>query len=66
MHSSGDSWDAVLSYLTACFAIFWSNMDEIGTLLGFILLLARLIVDVPKAYRSLFGKKKIDDEESSN
>jgi hypothetical protein len=52
-------WDTVLSYLVALGTIILGNMDSIVSWGGFLLLIVRLIADVPRAYnqiRSLFKK----------
>ena len=49
-----DTWDAILSYFAASLGLL-STVDpmEAG---GYLLLIIRLIVDIPKAYRVLTGK----------
>lgn len=45
--------DAITSYLIAVGMLFCSNIDQIVTWGGFVLLVVRLIADVPRAYRTL-------------
>ena len=55
-HLLAETWDAILSYFAALIALL-STVDpmEAG---GYLLLAIRLIVDAPKAYRVLTGKKE--------
>lgn len=57
---------AITSYIVATFAIFFdaaaAHGGTVATILGFILLLARLVQEVPKAYKVIFKiKDKIND-----
>ena len=49
-----DVWDAILSYFTV-FVGFISSVDLMDAGAG-ILLIIRLLIDVPKLYRSWIGK----------
>lgn len=57
---------AVTSYIVAVYSMFFSTVSEHGgtivSFLGFVLLLARLVQEVPKAYRAIFPKKETPDE----
>lgn len=57
---------AATSYVVALFGIFYASVLEnysgIAALLGLVLLLARLVQEVPKAWRILFGKRKSYDD----
>lgn len=55
---------AVLTYVVAVVSMFFSglisNYSTIAAVLGFILLVARLVQEVPKAWRVIFKRKKIE------
>ena len=56
-----DTWDAIISYLAAALS-FTMNIDwmSVGAV---VLLVARLVVDVPRAY--LFLKESCHGDQSS-
>lgn len=49
--------EGIMAYLTAAMAYFIANADEVGSILmgggSAVLLLARLLVDVPKAIETI-------------
>lgn len=57
---------AVTTYIVAYISIFYTsaieNYSTIAAVLGFILLLARLVQEIPRAYRVIFPKKKDYDD----
>lgn len=58
---------AVTSYVVAVVSIFYTgvieNYSTIAAILGFILLVARLIQEVPRAWEVLTKKKKKTDDD---
>lgn len=52
---------AATSYTVALIALFAPYMGGIVSLLGFVLLLARLVQELPKAYRVIMRKGDLDD-----
>lgn len=59
---------AVTTYAVAIISIFFTeaitHSSEIAAVLGFVLLLARLAQELPKAWKALFGKKEFKDDGS--
>ena len=59
---------AVTTYIVAFISMFFSsaleNYSTIAALLGFLLLVARLVQEVPKAWAILFPKKKSHDDDT--
>ena len=49
--------DYIVGYALAFYAIFAGHEDEMMGLLGLILLLAKLVQELPRAYRVLAGPK---------
>ena len=47
-------WDTILSYFTVCIG-FISSLDLMDAGAG-LLLIVRLLIDVPRVYRAWFGK----------
>jgi cation transport ATPase len=56
---------AVTSYVIAVVSMFYSsaleNYSTVAALLGFLLLVARLVQELPKAWQVLFPKKNNND-----
>lgn len=48
-----DTWGSVLTYLTAGGAFIVANQSSIISAMGALLLVARLIHDVPRAYETI-------------
>lgn len=59
---------AVTTYIVAIISMFFSsaleNYSTIAAILGFLLLLARLVQEIPKAWQVLFPKKKTLDDDT--
>lgn len=59
---------AVTTYLVAFISMFFAsaleNYSTIAALLGFLLLVARLVQELPKAWQVLFPKKKTNDDDT--
>lgn len=60
MQSFQEFCAALTSYVIALFSIFADHSSTIVSLLGFVLLCARLIVELPKAYKVI--ARKFTDE----
>lgn len=50
----------VIAFVSMFFSGLISNYSTIAAVLGFILLVARLVQEVPKAWRVIFKRKKIE------
>lgn len=44
---------ALTSWAAAILAVAWQNQSEIMFVLGFVLVVARLVQELPKAYRQI-------------
>ena len=55
MQTTHDYWAAALSYIAAGLALFVEHSNTIVQVLGFVLLVARLIQEVPTATRAVKG-----------
>lgn len=64
MHSFSHYAAAVTSYIVAFVSIFYTsaieNYSAIAAVLGFVLLIARLVQELPKAWVVVFNRKNID------
>lgn len=54
--------DSIGAYALALFAMVTSHSTDIMGILGFVLLMAKLVQEVPKAWNTVFGKKTKDVE----
>ena len=65
MHTVSHYAAAVTSYIVAIVSIFYTsaieNYSAIAAVLGFLLLVARLVQELPKAWKVIFKRKTIDD-----
>lgn len=55
MQTFEDYAAAATSYLAAALALFVEHSSDVVKVLGFVLLVARLIKEVPSAYRTIKG-----------
>lgn len=70
MHNSGNNgettvqptWaDSIIAYALAAWALLQTNQTAIMGLLGAVLVIAKIIQEVPKAWRVIFPKKEKPD-----
>lgn len=57
MNSVHEYGAAITSYVTALLVLVMDHSSTIMSALGFVLLIARLIQELPRAYRVIFKRK---------